>query len=287
MSETLFLTAVESSSCRVHPVVLFQILDHFHRRPDGQRRVIGTLLGSSRDGMIEVRSCFPVPHTERDSVQVDQPFHRTMLELHKRISPKEFIVGWYSTGEAINDTALLLHQFFSAECDQQPGPAGSINPIMLQIDTSITKGALNVKAYVCSTFSFTPNATASQFMQIRCLIKMFEAERVGLRAMLRNQKAASISSSVFVDDLDTVQQSLLRLQEQITTSVEFVERVKTGQAKPDNRIGRFLADTLNIIPNINPQMFNRMLSNSVQDVLMVVYLANMARSLTERLQNIA
>ncbi len=73
------------------------------------------------DGLIEVRSCFPVPHkivTKDDEatvnsclfshvvfffltswieqkVLVDSEFYQNMLELHNKAHPKEVIVGWY------------------------------------------------------------------------------------------------------------------------------------------------------------------------------------------------
>lgn len=53
----------------VHPVVVFNILDHWIRRPDTKQRVIGTLLGSiTEDGNIEIHNCYPVPHTEAEQV---------------------------------------------------------------------------------------------------------------------------------------------------------------------------------------------------------------------------
>jgi translation initiation factor 3 subunit F len=75
--------------------------------------VIGTLLGINFDGLIEIRSCFPVPHTEKENVRIPQPlipatpislayqvavdteFHKTMLDLHQKAHPKEVIIGWY------------------------------------------------------------------------------------------------------------------------------------------------------------------------------------------------
>lgn len=53
-------------SVKIHPVVLFSIIDHYTRRNEGQDRVIGTLLGTVRDGEVEVRNCFPVPHNETE-----------------------------------------------------------------------------------------------------------------------------------------------------------------------------------------------------------------------------
>ena len=53
-----------SPVCRVHPVVLFTITDAFIRRNEGQDRVIGTLLGTISDGVVEVKNCYAVPHSE-------------------------------------------------------------------------------------------------------------------------------------------------------------------------------------------------------------------------------
>eukprot|EP00887_Chlorella_sp_A99_P002571 scaffold6.g2571.t1 len=52
------------NSVRVHPVVLFTICDAFIRRAEGQERVIGTLLGTVGDGVVEIKNCYAVPHSE-------------------------------------------------------------------------------------------------------------------------------------------------------------------------------------------------------------------------------
>lgn len=85
---------------KVHPVVLFQIVDAFERRPAGSYRVIGTLLGefistfdlfinisdarnihlginlyhlfsisgNVEKGIVEATNCFCVPHKEHDDI---------------------------------------------------------------------------------------------------------------------------------------------------------------------------------------------------------------------------
>ena len=67
-------TGQPTSSCRVHPVVALSVLDHFMRRRDGQTRVIGTLLGAEKDGVVHIKSSFPVPHTEDAEVCTIIPF---------------------------------------------------------------------------------------------------------------------------------------------------------------------------------------------------------------------
>lgn len=60
---TLPVGATENN-VRIHPVVLFTICDAFIRRNDGQERVIGTLLGSIADGIVDIKNCYAVPHNE-------------------------------------------------------------------------------------------------------------------------------------------------------------------------------------------------------------------------------
>lgn len=53
-----------SITVRVQPVVLFSICDAYIRRNEGKDRVIGTLLGSISDGVVDIRECYAVPHNE-------------------------------------------------------------------------------------------------------------------------------------------------------------------------------------------------------------------------------
>jgi hypothetical protein len=56
---------------QVHPLVLFNILDHYIRRNEGQERVIGTLLGvQSSSNSVTITNSFPVPHSEGEQVRV-------------------------------------------------------------------------------------------------------------------------------------------------------------------------------------------------------------------------
>lgn len=125
--------------CSVHPVVLFSIIDHYSRREDGQDRVIGTLLGTTNGNQIEVCSCFPVPHTEtEEQVAVNTDFHATMLQLHQRVHSKHSVVGWYSTGEDVNDSSILFHEFYGTDVER---------PVHLLLDLGL--GERRMSSKVC------------------------------------------------------------------------------------------------------------------------------------------
>jgi len=98
LSHRLLLYSRIPQNVIILPVVFFTILDHYLRRTDQQERVIGTLLGRRTENEIEIRTAFAVLHSETDEqVAVDTEYHRTMYELHRKVNPKEGIVGWYVT----------------------------------------------------------------------------------------------------------------------------------------------------------------------------------------------
>lgn len=98
IAKTLSGAQTSPSYVTIHPSALFTILDHYLRRKDAQERVIGTLLGVRTDengGTVEVRTAFAVLHSETDEqVAVDMEYHQTLFELHRKVNPKEVIVGW-------------------------------------------------------------------------------------------------------------------------------------------------------------------------------------------------
>ena len=130
--DTLFIAKGASRLVKVHPAVLFSILDHYIRRTEGQKRVIGTLLGivDEVSGSVEVTNCFAVTHSDKqDEVFLDKKFQQTMSDLHYRVNPKEVIVGWYATsmdGVSIVDSSSLIHDFYASECE---------DPVHLVVDT--------------------------------------------------------------------------------------------------------------------------------------------------------
>lgn len=104
MSLTLALPSTSLAATRpissvvVSPLPLATILDHHLRRGEDQDRVFGTLLGIRRevDNQVEVRTAFGVPYKAegRGEVTVDMDHHKSLLDLHLKVNPKEVVVGW-------------------------------------------------------------------------------------------------------------------------------------------------------------------------------------------------
>jgi len=253
-------------------------LDHHIRKNEGYR-VIGSLTGFVSDGIIEIKNCFPVPHTEMDQVGVDMEFLHTLLDLHHKVSPKEVIVGWYTTGAEINDASVLIHQFYSREMNH--------SPIHLTVDTSLTDSTLSVKAYTSLNISFGEKALGCQFLSVPLEIVTFDAEKIGVDVLMQGMKKKSSDS--LPSDLDSLELSIKNLLEMLDVTCYYVNKVLDGTVVGDNRIGRYLADCVSSLPRIDANNMEKMFNSSLQDLLLVVYLVNLTRTqlqLAEKLQKV-
>ncbi|OAQ99207.1 hypothetical protein LLEC1_08105, partial [Akanthomyces lecanii] len=124
-------TNIAPLNVNIQPEAILSILDHAVRRDvrDGAQptRVIGALVGTrSEDGTeVEVRSCFAIPHTEEeDQVEVDVEYQKSMLALTLKASPRESLLGWYTTSHELNSFSALIQNFFgSPDTGTFPHPA--------------------------------------------------------------------------------------------------------------------------------------------------------------------
>lgn len=266
-----------SLSAKVHPLVIFNICDCFVRRPDQAERVIGTLLGSVLpDGTVDIRNSYAVPHNESlDQVALDIDYHHNMLASHQKVNPKEVIVGWFSTGFGVTGGSALIHEFYSRE---------ATNPVHLTVDTGFTNGDATIKGFVSVNLSLGDHQLASQFQEIPLDLRMVEAERIGFDVL----KKTAVDK--LPNDLEGMEDSMKKLLALIDDVYKYVDDVVEGRVAPDNNIGRFISDTVAAIPKLSSSTFEKLVNDSLQDQLVLLYLSSITRtqlSLAEKLNTAA
>jgi len=262
---------------KVHPVVLLQVCDSYIRRGEKQDRVIGTLLGTITDGTVNVSRCFVVPHTETmDQVAVDIVHHKTMHELHQKVAPSQVIVGWFSTGAGVTNSDALIQEHYTKEI------TNSIGPVHLRLDTSLEQEKLPVQAYISRNLGLGDKAIAMEFLEVPCEVLYGDIERVGSSLLVSGDpdKGRSLAEQ------ETLATSINRLVALLGQAQQYVDDVVAGRREGDASIGRYLADTLAVVPHLEVADFERMFNDGVQDNLLLSYFAHLVRSqvaLAERL----
>ncbi|XP_022229180.2 uncharacterized protein LOC111078657 isoform X2 [Drosophila obscura] len=78
------------SKVLLHPLVLFQIIDAYERRPKDDTEVMGTLMGTiaGKTGRIEISNCFSVLHrmhgANSSHIDLDLKYDNDMLVQHRQ-----------------------------------------------------------------------------------------------------------------------------------------------------------------------------------------------------------
>jgi len=266
----------------IHPVILFSILDQYIRR-DNNDRVIGSLLGFfGNDGVVQVTNCFPVPHNEKpDQFALNMDFHKRMIGLHSTVSPHQQIVGWYST--AFNSASVLVHNFYAKEINRPP--------VHLLIDpTSLEKGILSVNCYYTISVHFVDKHKSmpasrknpedkklqEHFRPIRYTLKSSHGERTVLERLIDTKETNTFSQ--LSNNIEALERALQSLLDMINVVSQYVKDVTKGIRPGDVKIGHLIEDTLALLPLYQSDSFEKIFTKGLQDVLMIVYLANLTRT---------
>lgn len=326
MSTDIFLSGDDTSvrEVRVAPVVLLGVVDHFMRRAAGKHRVIGTLLGvfHAHDGSVDVTGSFPVPHDENaDEIAVDIEYNRTMVDLHRNVSSAHAIVGWYATGTETDGNSVLIHEFYGRECaapvhllvnadlaavataaaasadaaDVSAGPANGAGKAATGLPSLAAP-----RAYVSSAYTIGEVALRSEFRPVPVAVTPTTPDKVAMDVLFKNRRrleaardataaAAATPTAALATEVDNIQAGLGRLLDLLTVVGRAVDAVVAGEATGDVAAGRFLAETLALMPRVDSHVFDKLFGDNMRDLLMVTYLCSFAQAqlpIAERLLSV-
>jgi len=254
---------------KVHPVVLFSIADSYERRSADSHRVIGTLVGNVDKQCVEVTNCFCIPHKEHlDRVEADIVYAQEMFELNKKVAPHETLVGWFATGSEITSHSALIHDYYARETK---------DPIHLTLDTTLTSGRVNMKAYVFVPIGVPGATSGSMFTPVKVEMMATEPEIAGLD-LLHKTKHSKIRSVEPVPELTKIAEAADKMEMMLDIVIRYVEAVLAGTEEPDSTVGRALVNLVQSVPKMDPVKFEAMLNSNLRDLLMVIYLSSLTKT---------
>lgn len=141
------------------------------------------------------------------------------------------------------------------------------------VDTSLESDAIALRAYKSIPVSVKGEPLANMFHEIRLAVKSSESERICIDRMI-----GSADASTNEDESLALRVSMEKLLEMLETCSEYVDKVVDGTIPADDEMGRDISETLNSVPRIRPEVFDKMFNDSLQDLLMVTYLSNITKT---------
>lgn len=254
-------------SIKVHPVVLFQIVDSYERRNVDCHRVIGTLLGSLDKGVVEVTNCFCVPHKEHDEmVEAELNYAKAMFEMNQKVNASEIIVGWWATGDEVTSQSSVIHDYYLRE---------NKNSVHMTLDTNLKGTSMGIKGYVHVPIGVPGGKSGIMFTQIPAEVLCYDSEITGLRLLNKSIKHGPVQP---LSELTLVSEAADKLSVLIENVLRYVDEVLANRIQPDNSIGRQLLEMVNSVPSMTQEQFESMFNSNIKDLLMIIALSQLTRT---------
>lgn len=267
------------SSAAVHPVVLLGVVDHYNRScKNTRKRAVGMLLGTvDARGHAEVLNSFAVPFEEDERNPTvfffDHDYVENMSGMFRKVSARERVIGWYSTGPKICAADLDINEIVGGFC-------GSIPPVYVICQVESDELGIPIDAYVSiEDETVAAGSTGTKrfvFEHVPADIGALEAEEVGTEHLLRDVKDSSVST--LGNELRTKLESLKSLKMRLTGIRAYLEDVAEGRMPMQNAIMYQLEDILSRLLRIEgDKEWLQAMAVHTNDQMLVVYIASMAR----------
>jgi len=252
---------------KVHPTVLFQIVNAYERRNIDRTAILGTLLGTLDKTCVEVPNCFVVPHNINTDGQVSIEMHLAdvMYKLNKQVHPEEVIVGWWTTGFEVPSIAVPINDYYARQCT---------NPIHLLVDTTLNAGRMSTKAFVQVDIGVPDGSQGAMFSPIPVEIVQYAPEAVAMKVLLR---ARTRGKTEILNELPQIAASTVEMEQMLQQVLDYVDDVLADKIQPDNMIGRNLLKIVQSVPNMSKEDMDGMMNANIKDLLMSMYLAQLTR----------
>jgi 26S proteasome regulatory subunit N8 len=259
----------------VHPLVLLSVVDHYNRmgKVGNVRRVVGVLLGSNRQGVLDVSNSFAVPFDEDlkepDVWFLDHDYLEIMYGMFKKVNAREKIVGWYHTGPKLQQNDVIINELVRKY---------SPNSVLVIIDAKPKTLGLPTDAYIAvEEVHDDGTPTTKTFDHVSSEIGAEEAEEVGVEHLLRDIKDTSVGT---LSQRITNQLTGLRgLHSQLQEIHTYLEQVTSGELPINHQIFYLLQDVFNLLPDVTLQTFVKAVYVKTNDQQLVLYLAALVRSI--------
>jgi 26S proteasome regulatory subunit N8 len=263
----------------VHPLVLLSVVDHYHRvAHDTSKRVVGVLLGETYKGRVDVSNSFAVPFEEDgkdDAVWfVDHDFILNMNQMFTKVSVKERIVGFYSTGPKLRSNDLAIDSDFRTRYAVK----ALTPPILVIVDVRPDVQGVPVQAYYSvDTVGEEDKGTKRTFKHVESTVGAYEAEEVGVEHLLRDINDPTVSTlAARVAHKVT---GLRGLKSHIHELHTYLSNVVEGKIPVNRTIIANLQEIINLLPNLDVDELVRAMLIKTNDLGLVLFLSSLIRTI--------
>ncbi|CAH1406474.1 unnamed protein product [Nezara viridula] len=258
--------AVGSVSLSLHPLVLMNISEHWTRiraQEGSAQQVIGALIGKQKGRNIELMNSFELMFTRIDGdIIIDREYYNTKEEQFKQVFSDLDFLGWYTTGDAPDDSDIKIHRQI---CEINE------SPVLLKLNPQARHSDLPVTCYE-SVIDLVDGEATMLFVELHYTLATEEAERIGVDHVARVSNNDATESSLVAEHLSAQHSAIKMLHSRVKLVLEYLRGVETGQLPRNHEILRSVYSLSHRLPVVQGQYFHQEFYNQCNDVGLMTYL---------------
>ncbi|CAM4762322.1 unnamed protein product [Rotaria magnacalcarata] len=259
----------------VHPLVLLSVVDHFNRmgKIGNSQRVVGVLLGSLKNKILDVSNSFALPFDEEEKEKevwfLDHEYLENMHTMYRKVNARERIVGWYHTGPKLHRNDISINELIRG---YQP------DSVLVIIDAKPKDLGLPTEAYIAVEEIHDDGSPASKtFEHLSSEIGAEEAEEVGVEHLLRDIRNATVGtlSQCITNQL----MGLKGLTKSLYDVRAYLDKLLANKLPINHQILSHIQDIFNLLPDVTQQDLMKSIYVKTNDEMLLVYLSSLIRSI--------
>jgi len=279
---------------KIHPVVYLTIVDAYERRSQkvgANDRALGTLMGFYEKGAVQVTNCYAIPFNEanKDSLELDESFNVSMMQMLRKATPNEQIVGWFYTHAELPEHAVTFHDYYTQMICDMSGKREPPPVVLLTIDTTFTdeidSSRMPVRAYIRTNAGIPPTAGSSEkrhctiFCPLKVELDAFPGESVAL-SLIQNGTESKLREINLAQSVDQLEMSTAQIIEWLEQLQSYVTDIISKPELPiDSSMGRRIMDIVETATtNLQSNKLESLFKTTLRDYMMISYLANLTKT---------
>lgn len=260
-----------SVSVSLHPLVIMNISEHWTRTKaqEGQpRQVIGAVIGKQKGRNLEIMNSFELVFDRIDNdVIIDRDYYNTKEEQFKQVFSDLDFLGWYTTGDAPNESDIKVHKQI---CEINE------SPVFLKLNTQARHTELPVSMYE-SVIDLINGQATMLLVELNYTLATEEAERIGLDHVARMTSNETGESSLVAEHLQVQHNAIKMLHSRVKLILDYVKAVEAGQLPRNHEILREAYSLVHRLPVLNSNNFKGDFYNQCNDVNLMTYLGTITK----------
>jgi len=238
-----------------------------------KKRAVGCLLGYRTGGnTLAITNSFAVPFDEETVRKprtwfLDHNYLEDMFRMCRRVTAKEKVVGWYSTGPKLSHNDIEIHDMFLKYTNE---------PVYCIIKVNSNSDDIPAESYSAIDIVKEDGRPDRKFAHVDTSIVASEAEEVGVEHLLRDVQNPALST--LTTEVGHKIAGLNGLRSRLQMVHKYLEDVVSGNLSPNQDILRNLQLVYNLLPNLKRPELLRALAIKNNDHSVSVYVASIVRS---------